>query len=71
MNIKKSDYFSGEHNLTNDSETVTFQSKIVGVELSHPKFYYELSNDILNYDVGILTLETPIDFSNETFSHIR
>ena len=64
-------YFSGEHDLTNDSETVTFQSKIAGVGISHPRFYYRISVGVLNFDVGILTLETPIDFRNETYSHIR
>ena len=54
-----------------DSETVTFQSKIVGVQFSHPKFYYRKSVGVIKYDIGLLTLETPIDFSNETFSHIR
>ena len=64
-------YFPGEHDLKNDSETVTFQSKILGVDISHPKFYYRLSSGYIEYDVGILTLETPVDFSNDTFSHIR
>ena len=63
--------FSGEHDLRNGSETITFQSKIVGVELSHPWFNYQLSRGVISNDVGLLTLETPIDFSNKTFSHIR
>ena len=64
-------YFPGEHDQMNDSETVTFKSKIVGVDFLHPKFYYRLSLGVIKYDIGLLTLETPIDFSNETFSHIR
>ena len=63
--------FSGEHDLRNGSETVTFQSKIAGVGISHPRFYYRISVGEISYDVGLLTLETPIDFSNETYSHIR
>ena len=71
MNIKNSDNFPGEHDLTNDSETVTFKSKIAGVGISEPRFYYRISAGSLDFDLGILTLETPVDFSNETFSHIR
>ena len=63
--------FSGEHDLRNGSETITFQSKIVGVELSHPWFNYQLSRGVISNDVGLLTLETPIDFNDKTFSHIR
>ena len=64
-----SEYFSGEHDVEDDSETVTFKSKAEGI--SHPRFYYRLSLGEIDYDVGLLTLETPIDFTNETFSHIR
>ena len=71
MNKEESEYFSGEHDLTNDSETVTFKSKIAGVGISEPRFYYRISAGSLDFDLGILTLETPVDFSNETFSHIR
>ena len=61
--------FSGEHDVEDDSEAVTFKSKAEGI--SHPRFYYRLSLGEIDYDVGLLTLETPIDFTNETFSHIR
>ena len=57
--------------MTNDSETVTFKSKIAGIGIPEPRFYYRIAVGSLDYDLGILTLETPIDFSNETFSHIR
>ena len=66
---KISEYSSGEHDIEDGSETVTFKSKAVGI--SHPRFYFRLSEGELEYDVGILTLETPIDFDNKTFSHIR
>ena len=39
--------------------------------IPHPNFYYRLSEGQIKYDVALLTLETPVDFSNETFSHIR
>ena len=62
-------YFSGEHDIEDDSETVTFESKAEGI--SHPRFYYRLSLGEIFYDLALLTLDTPIDFTNETFSHIR
>ena len=61
--------FSGEHDIEDDSETVTFKSKAEGI--LHPRFYFRRSLGEIDYDVGLLTLETPIDFTNETFSHIR
>ena len=62
-------YFTGEHDIEDDSESVTFESKAVGI--SHPKFFNRLSSGEIVFDVGLLILETPIDFSNATFSHIR
>ena len=60
---------SGEHDTEVSNETVTFTSKAVGA--THPNFFYRLSTGTIKFDVALLTLETPIDFSNETFSHIR
>ena len=60
---------SGEHDTEVENETVTFTSKAVGA--THPNFFYRLSTGTIKFDVALLTLETPIDFSNETFSHIR
>ena len=62
-------YHPGEHDIQDDSETVTFRSKVVGI--SHPLFYYRLSAGEIQYDIGLLTMETPIDFSNKSYSHIR
>ena len=64
--------YPGEHDIDDDTETVTFQSKADETELrTHPRFFIRLSRGQIKYDVGLLTLETPIDFSNSTFSHIR
>ena len=62
-------YFSGEHDILDDSETVTFKSRAEGI--SHPRFFYRLTRGKVEYDVGLLTLETPVDFTNKKFSHIR
>ena len=61
---------TGEHDTEDDTETVTFQSKAVERE-THSRFFIRRSRGQIKYDVGLLTLETPIDFSDETFSHIR
>ena len=61
--------YTGEHDIADTNETVTFKSKAVGI--SHPRFYFRPSSGVIKYNVALLTLETPIDFSNETFSHIR
>ena len=64
--------FSGDHDLDDDTETVEFLSKALKTGLDvHPKFFLSRSRGVIKYDVGLLTLETPVDFTNETFSHIR
>ena len=62
-------YYPGEHDIQDDSETVTFRSKAVGI--SHPLFYYRLSAGEIQYDIGLITMETSVDFSNKSYSHIR
>ena len=62
----------GEHDMENENETVTFRSKAVRtLQLTHPNFYIRRARGKLDYDVGLLTLETPIDFRNKTYNHIR
>ena len=62
----------GEHDLSDDSETVTVVTKAKRTERKkHPKFFIRLSEGKLNYDVGLLELEFPIDFSQSNMSHIR
>ena len=66
------EYFTGDHDLEDDTETVIFQTKALRAELDvHPKFFLSRSRGVIKYDVGLITLETPVDFTNETFSHIR
>ena len=64
-----SECFSGEHDIEDGTETVNFKSKTVG--LPHPWLFYRLSSGDLDYDVGLLTLETPLNFTDPTFAHIR
>ena len=65
-------YFPGEHDLDDETETVKFQTKALKAEFEvHPKFFLNRYGGLIKYDVGILTLETPVDFTNKTFSHIR
>ena len=65
-------YFPGDHDLTEETETIKFQSKALRTELDvHPKFFLSRSLGVINYDVGLLTLQTPVDFTNKRFSHIR
>ena len=62
--------FLGEHNLTDQSDSVTFVSKAKRTENEkHPQFFIKQAEGILKYDVAILELETPIDFRN--YPHIR
>ena len=64
-------HFPGEHDLDDETETVKFQTKALRAELDvHPKFFLSRYG-VIKYDVGLLTLETPVDFTNKTFSHIR
>ena len=65
-------YFPGDHDLEDDTDTVKFQTKAIRTELEvHPKFFLGRKRGVINYDVGLLTLQTPVDFTNKTFSHIR
>ena len=57
--------------MDDETETVKFQTKALKAELDvHPKFFLSRYG-VIKYDVGLLTLETPVDFTNKTFSHIR
>ena len=65
-------YFPGDHDLEDDTETDVFQTKALRTELEvHPKFFMSRSRGVMKYDVGLVTLETPVDFTDKTFSHIR
>ena len=64
--------FLGDHDLEDDTETVKFQTKAIRTELEvHHKFFLSRGTGVINYDVGLITLQTSVDFTNETFSHIR
>ena len=67
-----SQWCAGEHDITDDSETVTVVSKAKPSERHrHPKFFIRRSEGKSNYDVAILELETPLDFTQGNISHIR
>ena len=71
LEINISECFPGEHDIEDGYETVTFESKVVGIPQPHPRMYYRISTGDLEFDVGILTLETPVNFSDPKFDHIR
>ena len=74
MNIFKkiSKYFTGDHDLEDATETEVFQTKALSTELEvHPKFFLSRSRGVIKFDVGLLTLTKPVDFTDKTFSHIR
>ena len=62
----------GEHDLSDDSETVTVVTKAKRTERKkHPKFFIRRYEGRSNYNVALLELEFPIDFSQSNMSHIR
>ena len=49
---------------------MTFKSGAVETELEvHPRFFLRRTLGTIKYDVGLLTLQTAVDW--ETFPHIR
>ena len=63
---------AGEHDLTDDSETVTVVSKVKATtRKKHPQFYIRRAEGISKFDVALLELETPLDFGEKNISHIR
>ena len=62
--------FLGEHDIEDGSETVTFKSKAINA-IVHDLLYWRISSGDLEYDVGMVTLETPVNFADPKFNHIR
>ena len=61
---------TGEHDLSDDTETRTFVSKAVTREArAHPHFFIRPGQGKVKFDIGLLMLETPVDF--EKYPHIR
>ena len=49
---------------------MTHTSKAVELEIvKHPRFYIRRGLGVIKYDIAILTLEQPVDFTQ--FPHIR
>ena len=60
----------GEHDVSDRYETATHISKAIVREIEkHPRFYIRRALGVIKYDIALLTLEQPVDFSR--FSHIR
>ena len=62
--------YPGDHDVTDRYETKLHTSKAVELEIEkHPRFYIRRGLGVIKYDIAILTLEQPVDFSQ--FPHIR
>ena len=66
--------FIGEHDISSEYETPTFtfvtRAKPFRTQ-KHGKFYYRPARGTLIYDVAILELENPVNFTNPRLEHIR
>ena len=61
---------AGEHDLSDDRESRTFVSKAVTREVrAHPHFFIRAGQGKVKFDIGLLMLETPVDF--DKYPHIR
>ena len=64
--------FPGEHDISDESEAVTFITKAKPYRTQkHGKFYIRRARGTVKYDVAILELENPVDFTNPRLRHIR
>ena len=60
----------GEHDVSRLYETVTHTSKAAELEMEkHPRFFIRRGKGVIKYDIALLTLEQPVDFTQ--FPHIR
>ena len=64
--------FPGEHDISDESEAVTFVTKAKYLETEiHRRFYIRRGQGKVKYDVAILELENPVNFTNPRLEHIR
>ena len=64
--------FPGEHDISDESEAETFITKAKYLETEiHPRFFIRRARGTVKYDVAILELENPVDFTNPRLQHIR
>ena len=64
--------FSGEHSLTDDSETMTVIRKANTTgRKKHPRFFIKADSGELKYDVALLELENPLVFGQNNIPQIR
>ena len=65
-------FFSGEHDVSDEYETQTFVTKANPLEIVVPRrFYIRPGQGTIIYDVAILVMENPVDFTNPRLRHIR
>ena len=65
-------FFSGEHDVSDEYETQTFITKANPLEIVVPRrFYIRPGQGTIIYDVAILVMENPVDFTNPRLRHIR
>ena len=66
--------FIGEHDISSEYETPTFtfvtKAKPFETEI-HRRFYIRRARGTVKYDVAILELENPVNFTNPRLEHIR
>ena len=61
---------TGDHDVSVQYETVGFTSKAIDTELEkHPRFFIRRGRGEIKYDIALLTLEQPVNFTQ--FPHIR
>ena len=64
--------FPGEHDISDESEAKTFITKAKYLETGiHRRFFFRRGRGTLKYDVAILELENPVDFTDPRLQHIR
>ena len=64
--------FSGEHDVSDEYETQTFITKANPLEIVVPRrFYIRPGQGTIIYDVAILVMENPVDFTNPSLRQIR
>ena len=66
---EKNKTVKGEHDVSRQYETVTHTSKVLELKLKHPRFFIRRGLGVIKYDIALLTLEQPVDFTQ--FPHIR
>ena len=63
---------SGEHDISDEHEAETIITKAISWKTQiHRKFYIRLAQGTIKYDVAILEMENPVNFTDHRLRHIR